>query len=119
MDCSSLDAYLKSVQPTRDRLKKILGVVDELVPFTDLEYVGGPKRRRWSRRRTTTRCSPALAGAAGRGRRRAALEPKGKVVANVVAIPDADWTPEMLVGMAPGVPEEEQFGGHRRPAVAG
>ena len=30
-------------------------------------------------------------------------------MANVVAIPDADWTPEMLVGLAPGVPKESQF----------
>ncbi len=37
------------------------------------------------------------------------LEPTGKVVANVVAIPDADWTPEMVVGLAPGVPKESQF----------
>ena len=42
-DFSSPEAYPKSVQPNRDRLKKILGVVDERVPFTDLEYVGGPK----------------------------------------------------------------------------
>src|SRR5207248_4561968 len=27
----------------------------------------------------------------------------------VVAIPDADWTPEMLAGLAPGVPKESQF----------
>ena len=26
-----------------------------------------------------------------------------------MAIPDADWTPEMLVGLAPGVTEESQF----------
>jgi hypothetical protein len=32
------------------------------------------------------------------------LEPDGAVKARVVAIPDADWTPEMLVGLAPGVP---------------
>ena len=42
-DFSSPEAYPKSVQPNRERLKKILGVVDERVPFTDLEYVGGPK----------------------------------------------------------------------------
>src|SRR5262245_24164602 len=42
-DFSSAEAYDKSVQPNRERLKKILGVVDERVPFTDLEYVGGPK----------------------------------------------------------------------------
>jgi dienelactone hydrolase len=117
-DFSSSDAYLISVQPNRDRLKKPLGVVDERVPFTDLEYVGGPKTPalvaetdaykvfavRW----------PVLPGVDGEG---LLLEPKGKVVACVVAIPDADWTPEMLVGMAPGAPEEGQFA--RRLAASG
>ena len=37
------------------------------------------------------------------------LQPEGKPVARVVAIPDADWTPEMLVGLAPGVPPAAQF----------
>src|SRR5205807_3641757 len=37
------------------------------------------------------------------------LEPKEKAVANVVAIPDADWTPEMYVGLIPGVRVESQF----------
>src|SRR5438876_6225086 len=35
----STEAYQKSVQPNRDRLKKILGVVDQRVPFKDLEYI--------------------------------------------------------------------------------
>jgi dienelactone hydrolase len=110
LDCSSPEAYAKSVQPNRERLKKLLGVVDERVPFTDLEYVGGPKTPplvaetddykvyavRW----------PALPGVEGDG---LLLEPKGEVKACVVAIPDADWTPEMLVGLAPGVPEDAQF----------
>ena len=110
VDFSSPEAYLKSVQPNRDRLKKILGVVDERVPFTDLEYVGGPKTPslvaetddykvfavRW----------PVLPGVDGEG---LLLEPKGKVRACVVAVPDADWTPEMLVGLAAGVPEKAQF----------
>src|SRR5262249_49766052 len=37
------------------------------------------------------------------------LEPKVKVGACFVAVPDADWTPEMLVGLAPGVPEKSQY----------
>jgi dienelactone hydrolase len=37
------------------------------------------------------------------------LQPEGRMVARVVAIPDADWTPEMIVGMALGVPREAQF----------
>ena len=110
IDTSSPEAYAKSVEPNRLRLKKILGVVDERVKFTDIEYVGGPNSPalvaetdlykvyavRW----------PVLPGVDGEG---LLLEPKGKVVAQVVAIPDADWTPEQLVGLAPGVPKESQF----------
>jgi dienelactone hydrolase len=98
------------VQPNRDRLKKILGVVDERVPFTDLEYVGGPKTPslvaetddykvyavRW----------PVLPGVDAEG---LLLEPKEKTVACVVALPDADWTPEMIAGLAAGAPRESQF----------
>jgi hypothetical protein len=109
-DYSSPEAYAKSVEPNRQRLKKILGMVDERKKFDDIEYVGGPRTPslvaetdlykvhaiRW----------PVFDGVDGEG---LLLEPKGKVVAQVVAIPDADWTPEMLVGLAPGVPKESQF----------
>lgn len=109
-DYSSPEAYAKSVEPNRQRLKKILGMVDERKKFDDIEYVGGLKTPslvaetelykvhaiRW----------PVFEGVDGEG---LLLEPKGKVVAQVVAIPDADWTPEMLVGLAPGVPKESQF----------
>ena len=37
------------------------------------------------------------------------LQPEGEPVGRVVAIPDADWIPEMLVGLSPGVPPEAQF----------
>jgi len=37
------------------------------------------------------------------------LQPAGAALARVVAIPDADWTPEAIVGMAPGVPVAAQF----------
>jgi dienelactone hydrolase len=109
-DFSSVEAYRKSVQPNRERLKKILGVVEERVPFTEFEFVGTSKQTplvaetamyqvfavRW----------PVLPGVDGEG---LLLEPEGKVVAQVVALPDADWTPEMLAGLAPGVPKEAQF----------
>src|SRR5437764_4438618 len=41
-DFSSPEAYAKSVEPNRQRLKKILGMVDERRKFEDVEYVGGP-----------------------------------------------------------------------------
>jgi dienelactone hydrolase len=109
-DYSSPEAYTKSVEPNRERLRKILGVVDKRLPVTELEYVS-----------TTTQ--PALVaetdeykvyavrwavfeGVDGEG---LLLEPKGKSVTNVIAIPDAGWTPEMLVGLSTGVPKEAQF----------
>ena len=118
VDYSSLDAYLKSVQPNRDRLKKMLGIVEERVPFTDLEYVGGPKTPaliaetddykvyavRW----------PVLPGVDAEG---LLLDPKKPTNYAAVAIPDAGVTPEMIVGLAPGVPKEGQYA--RRLAESG
>src|SRR3989442_6062894 len=40
------------------------------------------------------------------------LQPKSKPVANVIAIPDADQTPEQLAGLLPGVPVGSQFARH-------
>ena len=37
------------------------------------------------------------------------LEPEGGPVARVVAMPDADWSPEMLAGLAPGRSRGAQF----------
>jgi dienelactone hydrolase len=110
IDASSAKAYTRSVEPNRERLRKMLGVVDPRVPFTELEVVGRPGTSpqvgeaekyqvfavRW----------PVLPGVDGEG---LLLEPRGKVVGQVVALPDADWTPEMLVGLAPGVSAESYF----------
>src|SRR5262245_21549148 len=97
-DFSSPEAYGKSVEPNRARLRKILGVIDERLPVKDLEYVATTSRPalvaetpaykvyavRW----------PVLPGVHGEG---LLLEPKGKAIACVVAIPDADLAPEALV----------------------
>src|SRR5438034_4199446 len=40
-DYSSAKAYQQSVRPNRERLKKIIGIVDERLP-PKLEFVGGP-----------------------------------------------------------------------------
>ena len=45
------------------------------------------------------------------------LQPDGPPAARIVAIPDADWTPEMLVGLTLGVPPAAQFA--RRLAESG
>lgn len=108
-DFSSPEAYAKSVQPNRERLKKILGVVDQRLP-PRMDYVVSTDQpalvAETDRYKVYAVRWPVLPGVDGEGLQ---LEPTGKVVANVVAIPDADWTPEMIIGLAPGVPKESQF----------
>jgi dienelactone hydrolase len=109
-DLSSAEAYARSVQPNRDRLRKLLGVVDTRLP-PRLEYVGGPDEPALVAETDAYAVSAVrwavLPGVDGEG---LLLEPKGrKPAANVIALPDADWTPEMLSGLAPGLAKESQF----------
>jgi dienelactone hydrolase len=108
-DFSSPEAYTKSVEPNRERFKKMIGVVDPRVPvvmerFGDEEnpalVAETEKYRVWQVRWTV------LEGVTGEG---LLLEPKGKPFGRAVVIPDADQTPEQLVGLAPGVPLESQL----------
>jgi hypothetical protein len=109
-DYSSRAAYEASVAPQRERFRQIIGLIDPRVPFSapQLEItVGGPSlvavgdgykvfSVRW----------PVLERVDAEG---LLLEPAGTPPARVVALPDADWSPEMLVGLHPGVPAEAQF----------
>ena len=103
-------ATQRSAAAQRERLRKIIGALDPRIPVHALQID------------TASPASPEIA--TGAGYRVYAvrwgvfedveaegllLEPLGPVKARVVAIPDADWTPEMLVGMAPGVPPSAQF----------
>jgi dienelactone hydrolase len=109
-DFSSARAYDTSVQPNRERLRKLLGAVDPRLPVTALDLESSTvspvkiaetdafviKTVRW----------PVFDGVWGEG---LFLEPKAQPVACVVAIPDADQPPEMLAGLAPGLAPERQF----------
>ena len=100
--------FLGGVQPNRERLKKILGVVDPRRPPW-LEYISGPGQ-------------PALLAEAegfkvyavrwavfpGVDAEGLLLEPNSEPAANIVVNPDADWTPEALAGLAPGAPVAAQ-----------
>jgi len=108
-DFSSPEAYVKSIEPNRQRFQRIIGVVDPRVPVVMERYgdednpalvAETEKYRVWQVR------WPVLEGVSGEG---LLLEPKGKAIAHVVAIPDADQTPEQIVGLAPGVAPESQF----------
>jgi dienelactone hydrolase len=111
-DVSSAEAYRKWLQPKRQQLKKILGVIDQRLPFTELQYVattGRPALVAQTKAYKVYRVRwPVLPGIQGEG---LLLEPIGWPVAGVVALPDADQTPEMLVGLSPGLSEAEQFAG--------
>lgn len=108
-DFSSREAYEKSVETNRQRLREILGVVDERLP-PDLERYGSDTAQalvaetdgyqvwqvRWS----------VLPGIWGVGLQ--AL-PRTTPKAHVVVIPDAGQSPEQLLGLAPGVSAGSQL----------
>jgi dienelactone hydrolase len=110
-DLSSVAAYNRSVEPNREHLRQILGVVaeDTLASPKALELISSTEHDsklaetkdftvhavRW----------PVLTGVHGEG---LLLEPKGKVKARIIVLPDADQTPEMLVGLAEGVAPASQ-----------
>lgn len=97
-DLASKEALAKSLPAKRERLRKMLGVVDERVK-PNLEYISGPGKSsllaeidgckvhavRWA----------VLPGVDAEG---LLIEPKDKPKANVVAIPHADQLPEELAG---------------------
>jgi len=109
-DFASAQAYNTSVQANRERLRKMIGAVDARLPVTALEYLSSTaspatvaetdaftvKAVRW----------PVFEGVWAEG---LFLEPKTRPVADIVAIPDADQTPQTLVGLAPGLVPEHQF----------
>jgi cephalosporin-C deacetylase-like acetyl esterase len=99
-DFASAEAYTKSVQPNRERLKKILGVVDERVPFRGFELVGTTEQPALVAETDTYKVFavrwPVLLGVDGEG---LLIEPKGKAAAQAIILSDADDTPEELLGM--------------------
>jgi dienelactone hydrolase len=109
-DFSSAEAYNKSIEPNRKRLAHILGIRDPRVPFDAPEQVGTTAEPalvgRGSGYEVLAVRWPAFGDVHGEG---LLLMPTGKKLADVVAIPDADQTPEQLVGLMPGVAPESQF----------
>lgn len=124
-DYRSVEAYNRSVSQNRDHLRHIIGAVDPRVESSAPELIGttsapamisvGQGYRVYAVRWAVF--GPAIADCAGLSAEGLLLQPERDPVARIVAIPDADWTPEMLVGLSPGVPEAGQFA--RRLAESG
>ena len=121
-DFSSHRAYEESISGQRERLRHILGVRDDRVPFEAPELVaqvGQASDLGRGRGYTILRVRwPAFGDVHGDG---LLLEPDrasdAASMIQVVALPDADQTPEQLVGLVDGIPPGSQFA--RRLAEAG
>lgn len=117
-DFSSPDAYEKSIQPNRERFRKMIGAVDERASVKELDFVSTTKTSAKIGETKTYEIFavrwPLFENVFAEG---LWLKSKNQIVARIVAIPDADQTPEMLVGLAPGIKPESQFA--RRLAEAG
>jgi dienelactone hydrolase len=109
-DFTSITAYDESVQPNRERLRTMIGAVDARLPVTALEFVSSttsPAKIGETDAFTVDAVRwPVFEGVFAEG---LWLRPKGEAVAYIVAIPDADQTPEMLAGLALGLAPERQF----------
>jgi dienelactone hydrolase len=99
-DVSSPEAYTRSVEPNRERLRRHLGVIDSRVAAPQLEIVSpadhpGPLAETTAYQAWAVRW-PVLAGVHGEG---IMLRPRGEPTALVVLVPDADQLPEELAGL--------------------
>jgi len=116
-DYGSAQNYERSVAPNQQRFRQIIGAIDERITSRPPEIEASIGSRtaiaqastysiyavRW---RVLAPVTPDSQGLEALG---LLLEPHAAPTARVVAIPDADWSPEMLVGVAPGIPSGAQF----------
>ncbi len=109
-DYTSPERYRQSIAPNRERFRKIIGAVDPRLPVTALQLDATTSTPALIATGTGYKVYavrwPVLDGVQAEG---LLLDPDGPPTARIVAIPDADWTPEMLAGLAPGVPTGAQF----------
>ena len=117
-DDSSAQADDRSVSGNRERFRRIIGAVDArgaaqapepVRGIFDAPEVGQGRGYKVYAVRWAV-LGAVVADFDGLEAEGLLLQPDGPPVARVVAIPDADWTPEMIVGMASGVRAEAQFG---------
>lgn len=125
-DTSSKEAYERSVEPNRKRFMQYLGVQNKNEPINnnnvgyiekhpavlmekyslnnDPELIAETSKYRIYQVRW-----PVLNRVNGEG---LLLQPKTKITGNIIAIPDADQTPEQLAGLSSGISKESQFARH-------
>jgi len=96
---ASAKIWNQSAQSHRERLQRIIGAVDQRLP-PQLEYFGNTPDQTIVFRNAQFHVGqvrwPVLPGVWGEG---LLISPEETAVAGVVAVPDADQTPEQLLGM--------------------
>lgn len=105
MDFSSAEAYATSVAPNREHFARIIGAVDQRVLPARDEFCAMPVAATSDYTVQSVRW-PVFPGVDTEG---LLLEPTAEAIAAVIALPDADQTPEMLAGLAPGLVPECQY----------
>ena len=119
-DYSSHGAYTESVEPNRARFRKQIGCLDVRLPLEELNYVattGASAHIAEGENYTVSRVQwQVFDEVEGEG---LLLEPmhNAPIIAQIIALPDADWTPEMVAGVTDELPAGAQFA--RRLAKAG
>ncbi|MBK5279542.1 MAG: dienelactone hydrolase family protein [Bacteroidia bacterium] len=125
-DLSSPAAYEKSIEPNRNRFMQYIGVEDKSKSLSTYSIGLSDKQPVVYMQKISLNNDPELVAETtkyfvyqvrwpvlnrvyGEG---ILLQPKIKPVANIVAIPDADQTPEQLAGLSHGIPPESQFARH-------
>ena len=116
-DYSSVEAYSFSVAANRERFRQIIGAVDPRAKSSPPELVGTLSTPALVSQTSNYKIyavrwhvfDPVMADFGGLDAEGLLLQPSGIPIARVVAIPDANWTPEMLVGLVPGIPPSAQF----------
>jgi dienelactone hydrolase len=110
-DLTSREAYEKSITPNRERLRRMIGAVDERAPSRGFEEFAA----------SYTNTQPRLVARKLRWLVFADVWAEGLLVEPtpskagapcIIALPDADQTPEMLLGLQQGVADESQFARH-------
>ena len=109
-DFSNPVAYEKSIAANRERLKTIIGAVDPRVAPTDFELITSttvPSKRAEAKSYTVHAVRwQVLPGVTAEG---LLLQPRGTLKGHVIALPDADWTPESFAGLMGGVDASSQI----------
>ncbi|MDT8301563.1 MAG: dienelactone hydrolase family protein [Sedimentisphaerales bacterium] len=108
-DTSSKQSYETSVAENRQIFRTIIGAVDTRLPVR-MERFGDNANpalvAETAKYRVFQVRWPVLDGVFGEG---LLVQPKQRTMAHVVVVPDADQTPEQLLGLSPGLNPQQQY----------